>query len=163
MSRTLPPGAYFWDDVRPGDHWVTGEATITAQLIDSFAELSGDRFDIHMDDTAARARGFSGRVAHGLLVLSLIDGLKNQADVQMRAIASLGWDWSFRAPVLIGDRISARITVDAARPTSNPARGILTLAFEVCAQSGEIVQQGTNQLMTERRPTPSSLPEISRG
>lgn len=124
---------------------------MTAGAIDRFADLSGDRFEIHMDDAAARARGFDGRVAHGLLVLSMIDGLKNQADVQMRAVASLGWDWSFRAPVLIGHRIRAAIAVKAARATSNPARGILTLGFEVRTQTGDLVQSGTNQLMVSRQ------------
>ena len=152
-GRALAPGAYFWDEVRPGDRWKTGEAEITAALIDGFAALSGDRFEIHMDEAAARDHGFPGRVAHGLLVLSLIDGLKNQADVQMRAIASLGWTWSFRAPVLIGHRIGATITVKDARATSNPARGILALGFEVRTQSGDLVQDGTNQLMAKRHPT----------
>ncbi len=150
MSRPLPPGQYGVDDVAPGDTVETGRRTVTAADIDGFAALSGDRFEIHMSDAAAQAHGFPGRVAHGLLVLSLIDGLKNQAPAQFKAIASLGWDWSFRRPVFIGDAIGAMITVESKRAVSKPDRGILTLAFEVTNQSGETVQRGSNLLLAYR-------------
>lgn len=151
MTRLLSPGTYGFDAVEPGDGWTTGEAEITAAMIDSFAEVSGDRFAIHMDDAAAQDYGFPGRVAHGLLVLSVVDGLKNGAAVQLDAVASLGWEWSFRRPVLVGDVLAARIEVLTKRATSRPDRGIVGLGFEVTNRSGETVQDGRNQLMVWRR------------
>ena len=65
-------------------------------------------------------------------------------------MASLGWDWSFRAPVLAGDTISVQITVDALRPTKDPSRGIATLSFEVTGQDSGLRQTGTNLLMMHR-------------
>ena len=150
-GRTLSPGHYAFDDVETGDTWSTGQTKITAELIDRFADLTGDRFAIHMDEEAARRFGFERRVAHGLLVLSLVDGLKNQAPVQMLAIASLGWKWSFIAPVLVGHRIGARITVVGVRRTSNPERGILELSFLVRDADGKELQSGVNHLMVQRR------------
>ena len=47
-------------------------------MIDRFADLTGDHFAIHMTDAGAQAQGFARRVAHGLLVLSVVGGLKNQ-------------------------------------------------------------------------------------
>ncbi|WP_363262176.1 MaoC/PaaZ C-terminal domain-containing protein [Mesorhizobium sp.] len=44
-----------------------------------------DRFEIHMSDEAALRHGFPASVAHGLLVLSLVDGLKNNAVARFRA------------------------------------------------------------------------------
>ena len=41
--------------------------TITADEVDSFAELSGDFNRLHMDDEFARRHGFRGRVVHGML------------------------------------------------------------------------------------------------
>ncbi len=149
-SRLLPPGRYGFDAVAPGNRIETGRHTITAADIDGFAALSGDRFEIHMSDTAAQEYGFPARVAHGLLVLSLIDGLKNLAPAQFDAIASLGWQWSFRRPVFIGDTIGATITIEAKREVTKPDRGILTLAFEVTNQHGETVQDGSNQLLAYR-------------
>ncbi len=50
--------------------------TVTAEMIDEFADITGDRFEIHMSGKAARRHGPDARVAHGPLVLSLIDGLR---------------------------------------------------------------------------------------
>lgn len=149
-ARTLASGRYGFDAVEPGDHVVTDAIEVTAAAIDAFANLTGDRFAIHMDDAAAKAKGFPARVAHGLLVLSLVDGLKNQALAQFDAIASLGWNWRFDRPVLVGDRVRARITVAAKRETSRKDRGILELEFGVENQGGELVQSGRNMLMVHR-------------
>ena len=147
MSRALSPGRYGWRDLAPGDWWQTGGIVVTEAHIVAFAGLSGDFFDLHMDDEAARALGFPARVAHGLLVLSLADGLKNRAAVQLDAVASLGWEWRFSAPVFAGDRISARLEVREVRPTQRAGRGIVTLGMVVSAQDGRTVQEGQNRLM----------------
>ncbi|WP_235871489.1 MaoC family dehydratase [Shimia sediminis] len=133
-----------------GDRVDLGLVEVTPLLIDRFAELTGDRFEIHMDDAAAQAHGFERRIAHGLLVLSLIDGLKNQADAQFEALASLGWDWRFTAPVLAGDTIKADLVVLEKRETTKPDRGILDLQFDARNQKGDLVQQGTNKLLVYR-------------
>lgn len=146
----LPPGRYGFDEVATGDRIHTPKRLVTASDIDAFASQFGDRFEIHMDDAAARNHGFPGRVAHGLLVLSLVDGLKNQSDTQFRAIASLGWDWSFRRPVFVGDELGAVIEIMEKRKVTKPDRGILTLVFSVTNQRGEIVQDGSNKLLVYR-------------
>jgi acyl dehydratase len=145
--RVLGPGRYGLDELRPGDVIDAGRKQVTAGMIDTFADMTGDRFEIHMTVEGARRHGFSGRVAHGLLVLSLVDGLKNQAPAQFDAMASLGWDWRFDAPVLAGDMIGVTITVKSLRPTSDGKRGIATLDFDVKNQRGETVQTGENRLM----------------
>lgn len=151
MTATeIRPGQYGFDDVNVGDWMQTGSALVSAEAIDAFAALSGDRFEIHMDRGAAQSHGFPDRVAHGLLILSLVDGLKNQTPAQFKAQASLGWDWSFRAPVLAGDSVLARIEVVEKTVIKDPDRGILKLRFEVSNQGGELVQEGWNRLMVYR-------------
>lgn len=125
----------------------TGGIVVTEAHIVAFAGLTGDFFDIHMDDSYAQALGYPGRVAHGLLGLALCDGLKNRAPVRFAAIVSLNWRWSFTGPILVGDRIAARIRVLGKRLTKNPARGIVTLGFELVNQKNEVVQKGENDLM----------------
>lgn len=151
QDRRLAPGRYALDDLAAGDWFTTGGIVVTESHIVGFAGLSGDFFDLHMDDEFARAHGFRGRVAHGLLVLSLVDGLKNRSPVKLAAIASLGWDWKFTKPVFVGDRISAQISVRSTRPTRRDDRGIAQLAFAVLNQDGTTVQEGTNLLLMERR------------
>ena len=135
-----------YGDVEAGDWFETPEHRLTAGDIDRFADLTGDRFDIHMSDAAARELGFPGRVAHGLLVLSIVDGLKNNAQAGFDAVASLGWEWRFEKPVLIGETLRARITILSKRETTQPDRGILHLDFEVMNREGTKLQSGRNQL-----------------
>ena len=142
VPRRLAPGTYGYDDLRIGDRIDTAQLIVTASLI--------DRFDIHMTDAGAARHGFGGRVAHGLLVLSLIDGLKNQAPAQFRAVASLNWDWAFRSPVLAGDSIGASLTVMEKRETKRAERGILRLEVVVVNPQGTLLQRGTNLLMVMR-------------
>ena len=66
---------------------------------------------------------------------------------EFEAIASLGWDWGFAAPVFAEDEIGATITVRALRATSDGKRGIATLDFDVRNQRDETVQRGVNRLM----------------
>lgn len=150
MGRKLPPGSHGAASLAPGDWVDCGHVTVTPEMIDAFAALTGDRFEIHMSDTAARAHGFDARVAHGLLVLSLIDGLKNQAPAQIKARASMGWDWRFRRPVIAGDRLSARLEIEEIAPARAPDQAQLTLRFSVTNQAGDPVQTGSNRLLAYR-------------
>jgi acyl dehydratase len=143
----IAPDLLRYEQIAPGLTFETGGITVGEAHILAFAGLTGDFFDIHMDEAYARELGYPGRVAHGLLGLALTDGLKNRAPVRFAAIVSLNWRWSFAGPILIGDRIAARITVLSKRLTRNPARGIVTLGFELRNQKGEVAQKGENDLM----------------
>lgn len=146
-GRSLPAGLYGHRALAVGDRIETGSVVVNAADIDRFADLSGDRFALHMDDAAARQLGFPRRVAHGLLVLSLIDGLKNQAPAQLRAVASLGWDIRFSAPVLAGDGLQATFTVASMRPARDGERAIVVLSVKARGQEGRVVQSGSTTLM----------------
>lgn len=143
----IDPALLRFEQAGIGLSFETGGIVVTEAHIVAFAGLTGDFFDIHMDDEYARGLGYPGRVAHGLLGLALCDGLKNRAPVKFAAIVSLNWRWSFSGPILVGDRIAARITVLSKRLTKNPARGIVTLGFDLVNQRSEVVQKGENDLM----------------
>jgi acyl dehydratase len=148
--QPLAPGRYGANTVSPGDWIDCGALVVTADHILRFADLTGDRFEIHMSDAAAQSHGFARQVAHGLLVLSLIDGLKNQAAAQFNARASKGWEWRFRRPVLAGDTIHARLEVADIQRARKDDQATLVLAFRITNQDGELVQSGTNQLLAYR-------------
>jgi len=150
-ERQLPPGEYFFEDLKPGDWYETGHMVVTESHIVGFAGLSGDLFDIHMDDEFARQQGFPARLAHGLLGLALTDGLKNRASARVMAVASLGWNWRFVGPIFAGERIGVKISVKEAR-LSSKGQGIVTLHLEVSKQGGQVVQKGETALLMMRRP-----------
>ena len=144
--------AKWYEEVEVGERFATGGIVVTEAHVMGFAGLTGDFFDLHVDDEFARSLGYPRRVAHGILGLAIVDGLKNRADTRFQAVASLGWNWKFSRPIFIGDRIHAEIEVQAKRETRRSDRGILTLAFRVKNQAGEVVQEGTNELMVRRKP-----------
>lgn len=155
-GRLLEPGEYWFEDLAVGDHYRTGHIVVTDAHIIGFAGLSGDFFDLHMDDEFARAQGFEGRVAHGLLGLALADGLKNRSSVRIMAVASMGWNWNFKGPILAGDRIGVEVRVKALRLTAKGGRGLTTLHFSVTNQHGVVVQDGETGLLTRLRPGPEA-------
>jgi 3-hydroxybutyryl-CoA dehydratase len=142
-------GFNYYEDVVVGDHFTTDAIVVTESQTHAFAGLSGDFFDLHVEDEFAK--GLGGRAAHGILGLALTDGLKNRSEYRFRAVAALGWTWKFVGPIHVGDRIQAEISVQAKRPDHFADRGVLTLAFEVKNQRGELVQEGTHDLIVLRR------------
>lgn len=149
-GRRITAGEYGYEALEIGDFYETGGLTVTEAHVVGFAGLSGDLFDVHMDDEFAREQGFPGRIAHGLLGLSLADGLKTRSSVRLAGIATLSWNWSFRAPLLIGDRIHVRVRVNGKRPTKRADRGIVTLAMQIINQAETIVQEGETLLLIKR-------------
>jgi acyl dehydratase len=142
----------YWDDAKVGDEAVTPSVTVTGAMIDAYAELTGDRTPIHVDEEFARKSHFGTRVAHGLLGLSIADGLKCQAEYRFLPGMSLGWTWDFKLPIKIGDTLHVRFRVATMRPTKRPGWGIVTLPSELINQHGEVVQLGEHKLMIPRRP-----------
>jgi 3-hydroxybutyryl-CoA dehydratase len=48
---------------------------ITSAMVDSFAELTGDRNPVHTDDEFARNSRFGRRIAHGMLSVGIISAI----------------------------------------------------------------------------------------
>ena len=149
-ARRLGRGKYSFDDLEVGDWYETGTAKVSQEQIQRFSELTGDRFAVHTEDQFARELGFPARIAHGLLVVSMADGMKFNSEVELDAVASLGWNLSFAAPVFAGDEIAVLLKVESKRATRNPQRGIVSFAMKILNQDGQVVQRGSNLLMLRR-------------
>lgn len=154
-SRTsghqLTPGQYYFDQISIGDWFETGTAEITSDLIRHYSELSGDTYQLHLDDEFAKSVGFPAMIAHGILVQGVADGLKFRSPINLDAVASLGWNIKYTKPVFVGDTIMARIRIVDKITTSNFNRGIAKLKFTIINQNKLIVQQGYNNLMMRRK------------
>ncbi|MGH8829868.1 MAG: MaoC family dehydratase [Polaromonas sp.] len=136
-----------------GDECVSPSYTVTAERIDAYAELTGDFTPVHVDEAYANASHFGCRVAHGLLGLSVADGLKTQSEYRFLPGMSLGWTWDFVLPIKINDVLHVRFRVESMRPSnSKPGWGIVVLPAELINQDGQVVQKGEHRLMVPRRP-----------
>lgn len=150
MSDTI--AERYFDDVEVGDEGVSPTFTVTADHIMTYANLTGDFTPVHTDEDYARTTPFGTRVAHGLLGLSLTDGLKTQADLRFQPGMSLGWSWDFKLPIKIGDTVHVKFRVESMRQVKRPGWGILVLRSELINQNGEVVQLGEHRVMVPRRP-----------
>jgi acyl dehydratase len=82
--------------------------TISEADVERFAAATGDTNPIHLDDEWAEETRFNGRIVHGILASGLIGaGLARLPG----AVVYLSQDLEFRAPVRLGDRITADIEV----------------------------------------------------
>jgi len=88
---------------------------VTQEMIDTFAELSGDDQWIHVDVDRAKAESpFGTTVAHGNLTLSMIDGFRRDliASTGFKLGVNYGWNRvRFPAPVPAGSRTRATAEV----------------------------------------------------
>lgn len=89
----------------------THEVRITTETIDAFADLSGDRNPIHLDDEYASDTMFGGRVAHGLTSAAAVSAALASLPGD---IIYLSQDLSFENPVRPGDTVRADVEVDEA-------------------------------------------------
>ena len=145
------PGKHY-EDITIGDERFTPRVTVTEGHVLAYAGVAGDFSPIHMDELYAQSTVFGGRIAHGLMGLSLTDGLKVQSATFKDGIA-LSWSWSFKKPIRIGDTLQAHIRIKEMRPSnSKPGMGIVVMDIDLVNQNGEVVQKGEHGLMVPRRP-----------
>lgn len=145
----------FYDEIQIGDERLTPRVTVTEGHVLAYAGVAGDFSPIHMDEVYAQSTVFGGRIAHGLMGLSLTDGMKVQSGFFRDGIA-LGWSWKFKQPIRIGDTLQVKFRVaDMRIPKSRSDMGILIIAIELLNQHGEVVQEGEHQLMVPRKPDPT--------
>jgi acyl dehydratase len=88
---------------------------VTQELIDTFAEVSGDDQWIHVDvERAKRESPFGTTIAHGNLTLSLIDGFRLDLIASEGFLLGVNYGWNkvrFPAPVPAGSRVRASAEV----------------------------------------------------
>ena len=61
----------YLDDFQPGETFESSPRTLTQQHFATFADMTGDAHPIHYDADYARAKGWDGPIAHGLMLLGL--------------------------------------------------------------------------------------------
>jgi 3-oxoacyl-[acyl-carrier protein] reductase len=157
VSPSGPAEFADFDKVKPGEEFQFSK-TITAEDVEAFAKLSGDRNPLHMDDGFAARTHFQRRVVHGMLVANYVSTM-----IGMRCPGP-GALWSqqnFRwlAPVFIGDRINLTMKVTHKSEGSRS----LTIEVKTLNQEGKVVMEGEGTVTAlEERQQPKDLPITER-
>lgn len=141
----------YWEEFVEGRAWQTAERVVERSDIEAFSSLSGDANALHLDEDAARAAGFDGVVAHGVLGLAVATGLINRLRLSAGTlVALLGTAWRFERPLYPGTRVRVRVTVQARRETRRSDRGVVVLAAELVTCDECILQRGELTLLVRR-------------
>ena len=93
-----------------GDH---GEVAKTVSEYDvyGFAGIVGDFYGVHLNEEFAKTTRFGKRIAQGALSVGFLSTVMGQmaARVPNPGAVSYRYDITFRAPVYIGDTLTARL------------------------------------------------------
>lgn len=114
--------------------------TITQEQVNRFADATGDHQWIHVDPERARQGPFGAPIAHGFLTLSLLPRFfESSFDVRgSRMGVNYGLNKvRFTAPVPVGSRLRARMTLLSAEPVAGDG---LQMAWQV-----QIEQEGVDK------------------
>lgn len=121
---------------------VSENVKITDEMVQLFAQCSGDFNPIHMDEEYAKKTRFGRRIAHGMLSAALISRV-----LAMKLGPGgiyLGQTLKFLQPIFIGDAVEIKLTVKTLRKE----KGIALIDTLVTKSTGEVAVKGEATIMT---------------
>ena len=122
-----------------GQHLGTSEWVLVDQeMINKFADATGDHQFIHIDEEKAKLTPFGGTIAHGFLTLSLIPMLGARTDAPKIDGIKMGVNYGgnkvrFLAPVRSGKRVRSHVKLlelDEKRPGQWQQTNEITIEIE---------------------------------
>ena len=147
------PGLYF-EEFSVGQKITSVARTVAESDILTFAGLTGDYNQIHTDAEFAKGTQFGGRVAHGLLGLSLAVGLLMRTGVLEGTVLAFREivEWKFIKPVFIGDTLHVEMEAKKLKPMPRIRGGQALVALDVKNQKDESLMRGTLAVLVASKP-----------
>ncbi|MBC9811378.1 phenylacetic acid degradation bifunctional protein PaaZ [Crocinitomicaceae bacterium CZZ-1] len=144
-----------FEELVVGETVFTHKHTVTETDIVNFANVSGDNFYAHMDETSLEGTIFERRVAHGYFILSKAAGLFVDPK-KGPVLLNYGIDEArFTKPVYPGATIGVRFTVkekvdQEKRSEEDIAKGIVKFLVDIYDETGETVGIATILTMVKK-------------
>jgi acyl dehydratase len=110
---------------------------VSARDIELFTAISGDRNPLHYDEEVARATTFGEIIVQGGITSAILNAVVAE-DLPGPGTVFLHVDWSFKAPVRPGDRITGSVEVLKVRAD----KPITELKTTVTRDDGTIALEG---------------------
>lgn len=144
----------FFEEFEVGQQVVTPGRTVTEADVVTFAGLSGDYNQMHVDAEYSARGMFGQRVAHGLLGLSIASGLAVQTGVLEGTVLAFREinDWKFSRPIFLGDTIHVVMQVKETKPMARLGGGLVVLTLDVKNQKDETVMKGSWSTLVSSKP-----------
>lgn len=155
-EATVHPFRKYFEELQIGETLSTHRHTVTETDIVNFANLTGDHFYAHVDETALEGTPFERRVAHGYWILSKAAGMF----VEPRkgpVLLNYGLEeCRFTKPVYPGMTIGVKLTVkekiaQEQRDENDVPKGIVKWLVEVLDQTEETVAIATILTMVRKK------------
>ena len=108
--------------------------TVTQDMINQFADLTGDNQWIHVDTEKAKMSPFGSTIAHGFLVLSLAPKLVAEMItlVGIRLGLNYGFDKvRFVSPIPVNSEVRMSATLTAVERDDSKVKATMQLVFEI--------------------------------
>ena len=141
------------EDFAVGQRYVGQSVVLGDPQFKQFAQLTGDRHPIHYDDAYAARTRFGKRLAHGLLVTAITAlGATPLSDrLEQSMVAFLEQGMKFRAPALVGDRVSTGFVVESVALKPEKKSGVVTFSIAVVNDKGEVLAEGFHRYLLRMR------------
>ena len=166
VTNVFQPGAKYketeihpfrkhFEELEVGETLFTHKHTVTESDIVNFANVSGDNFYAHMDETSLDGTIFEGRVAHGYFVLSKAAGLFVEPK-KGPVLLNYGLEeCRFIKPVYPGMTLGVKFTVkekvdQEKKDEEDIAKGIVKFYVDVYDETGESVAIATILTMVKK-------------
>jgi 3-hydroxybutyryl-CoA dehydratase len=132
--------------IRTIDEFREGEAfayrvLVSDAVVRAFADLSGDKNRIHLDDAYAQGTRFGGRIAHGALLVAFVSKVLGM-DLPGPGAVYLTQSIEFLAPVRVGEEIEVAVRVEQIDRDER----VLTVANSITDAKGTEVARGVSRV-----------------
>ncbi|MBH2004004.1 MAG: phenylacetic acid degradation bifunctional protein PaaZ [Sphingobacteriia bacterium] len=157
-TNTVHPFKKYFEELAVGDQLITEKRLITAEDINQFADLSGDHFYAHLQNTDFAGTMFERQVAHGYLLMSIAAGLFVDSYEKNPVLLNYGIDeLRFTKPVYPGAEMYIRFTCkekirqEKKEPTDID-KGIVKWMVEMLDDTHELIGIATILTMVAKKP-----------
>lgn len=154
MTQNTIPLGFTYDTIEVGQKSVSQGRTVTDADHSLFMMLTGGWHPIHSDVEHARQVGLEKLLVQGTFGIALALGSHLELPLLQSSdplIGALGIkEWSYLAPIFVGDTLHIEVEIAAKKLTSDGSRYIIDRNISVINQTGKLIQKGTARSMWKR-------------
>ena len=154
MPMKLTNQGMYFEEFELGQRITSSGRTITEADVVTFAGLSGDFNSIHTDAEYVKDTAFGQRVAHGLLIISIVSGLAVRTGIMEGTVLAFREikNWKFSLPVFIGETIHVIMEVTGKKAMPRLGGGSILLSLDVRNQDDQTVMKGIWNVLIQSQP-----------
>jgi acyl dehydratase len=140
---------YSFETLKAGQSFSSAARTLTETDLVMFNMMTGDWHPIHADEVYAKETRIGRRMFVGTFGIALAVAQSNDLlPLTNRVIAALGIkEWSYKAPLFIGDTMHTDVAITGTRVTSDRQRGVISRALRLVKHDGTLAQEGVAESM----------------